>query len=113
MSPHRAVVLQRGQVDMSEFFCGFGLGMRRPHYARYVDGTAPVDFFEVISENFMSVGGRPLDTLTRARAHYPVALHGVSLGIGSASGPREGYLDALKELVDRIEPVAVLWNKDG
>ena len=92
---------------MPEFFAGFGLGMRRPHYHRFVDGTAPVDFVEVISENFMNIGGRPLDTLLRARSHYPVALHGVSLSIGSADGPRDGYLDALRDLVGRIEPAAV------
>jgi uncharacterized protein (UPF0276 family) len=86
---------------------GFGLGMRRPHYAPFISGEVPVDFFEVISENFMVAGGRPIDTLMRARAHYPVALHGVSLSVGSADGPRAGYLDHLKALVDRIEPAVV------
>jgi uncharacterized protein (UPF0276 family) len=81
--------------------------MRRPHYARYLSGDAPVDFVEVISENFMVHGGRPLDTLMRAREHYPVALHGVSLSVGSADGPRRDYLDQLKALVDRIEPAVV------
>ena len=66
---------------------GFGLGMRRPHYASYLAGDAPVDFVEVISENFMVEGGRPLDTLLRVREHYPVALHGVSLSVGSDDGP--------------------------
>ena len=88
---------------------GFGLGMRRPHYASFVSGEAPVDFVEVISENFMIAGGRPLDTLTRVREHYPVALHGVSLSVGSADEPRsrDDYLDRLKALVDRIEPAIV------
>ena len=81
--------------------------MRRPHYADFVAGTAPVDFFEVISENFMGVGGRPIDTLTRAREHYPMALHGVSLSVGSVDGPSRTYLDLLKDLVDRIEPAVV------
>lgn len=96
---------------------GFGLGMRRPHYAQFVTGEAPVDFFEVISENFMNVGGRPIDTLTRAREHYPMALHGVSLSVGSTDGPRAGYLDHLKALVDRIEPAIVsdhlCWTGTG
>lgn len=86
---------------------GFGLGMRRPHYAEFVGGTAPVDFFEVISENFMGVGGRPIDTLARARGHYPMALHGVSLSVGSVDGPDRTYLDLLKDLADRIEPAIV------
>ena len=92
---------------MTNALSGFGLGMRRPHYASFVTGEAPVDFFEVISENFMVAGGRPIDTLTRAREHYPVALHGVSLSVGSADGPHPDYLDRLKILVDRIEPAVV------
>lgn len=92
---------------MTTRLSGFGLGMRRPHYADYVAGTAPVDFVEVISENFMVAGGRPIDTLLRARAHYPVALHGVSLSVGSADGRDDDYLDQLKTLVDRVEPAVV------
>jgi len=86
---------------------GFGLGMRREHYRAYIEGTAPVDFIEVISENFMIDGGRPLDTLTKARANYPLALHGVSMSIGSSDGLRGDYLARLKTLVDRIEPTVV------
>jgi len=86
---------------------GFGLGMRRPHYADFLAGSAQVDFIEVISENFMVPGGRPLDTLLRVREHYPVALHGVSLSVGSADGVSRDYLDRLKALVDRIEPAVV------
>jgi uncharacterized protein (UPF0276 family) len=92
---------------MPDTLSGFGLGMRRPHYASFVAGQAPVDFVEVISENFMVAGGRPIDTLMHARAHYPVALHGVSLSVGSADGRSDDYLDHLKELVDRIEPAVV------
>jgi uncharacterized protein len=87
----------------------FGLGMRHPHYAAYLDGSAPVDFVEVISENFMIDGGRPLDILDRVRAHYPVALHGVSMSIGSADGLDDDYLHRLRALADRIEP---LWVSD-
>lgn len=92
-----------------EPFAGFGLGMRRAHYPDFLAGTARVDFAEVISENFMVDGGRPLDTLQRVRAHYPVVLHGVSLSVGSAHGLDEGYLSRLRRLVDRIEP---LWVSD-
>jgi uncharacterized protein len=90
-------------------FSAFGLGMRRPHYAAYLDGSAPVDFVEVISENFMVDGGRPLDVLTQARAHYPVALHGVSMSIGSVNGLDDDYLRRLRLLADRIDP---LWISD-
>lgn len=87
----------------------FGLGMRRPHYGAYLDGTAPVDFVEVISENFMVDGGRPLDVLDRVRNHYPIALHGVSMSIGSVDGLNEDYLRRLRALADRIEP---MWVSD-
>lgn len=90
-------------------FAGFGLGMRREHYPAFLAGEAAVDFVEVISENFMVDGGRPLDTLRRVRDHYPVILHGVSLSIGSAHGVDDGYLAKLRHLADRIEP---LWISD-
>jgi uncharacterized protein len=87
----------------------FGLGMRRPHYEAYLDGSAPVDFVEVISENFMVDGGRPLVTLDRVREHYPVALHGVSMSVGSVAGLNDDYLRRLRALADRIEP---MWVSD-
>lgn len=92
---------------MTEALAGFGLGMRRPHYRSFIEGTAPVDFFEVISENFMVAGGKPLDTLEKVRRNYPLALHGVSLSIGSADGLRDDYLRQLRHLADRIEPAVV------
>ena len=52
----------------------FGLGLRKDHYAQVLAGGVPLDFVEVISENFMVPGGRPRDVLRRARALYPVAL---------------------------------------
>jgi len=90
-------------------FAGFGLGMRRDHYARYLSGEAAVDFVEVISENFMLEGGRPLDTLGKVRERYPVILHGVSLSVGSAHGVDGAYLARLRRLADRIDP---LWVSD-
>ncbi len=61
---------------------GFGVGLRRPHYAEILDSTPPMDWFEVISENFLVDGGRPLEVVDSVRAHYPVVMHGVSLSIG-------------------------------
>ena len=88
-------------------FAGFGLGMRRPHYADFRAGPVDVDFVEVISENFMVDGGRPRQLLRDVRADYPVALHGVSLSIGSADGLDGAYLARLRALVDEIEPLFV------
>lgn len=90
-------------------FSGFGLGLRREHYPDFLSGEAAVDFVEVISENFMVDGGRPLAVLEQVRAHYPVILHGVSLSAGSAHGVDTNYLARLRTLADRIEP---LWVSD-
>ncbi|MFD1106421.1 MNIO family bufferin maturase [Sphingobium olei] len=88
-------------------FAGFGLGLRAPHYADFLDGLVAVDFLEVISENFMIDGGRPRRILRQIRERYPVALHGVSMSIGSADGVDRFYLDRLRALVDEIEPLFV------
>ena len=90
-------------------FAGFGLGLRRDHYSEFQTGEVPVDFVEIISENFMIDGGRPLAVLDRVRSFYPVAMHGVSLSIGAAQGLDHGYLARLKTLAARIEP---LWVSD-
>jgi hypothetical protein len=90
-------------------FRGFGLGLRPPHYQAFLETEPPVDFVEVISENFMVRGGRPLHVLDAVRERYPVAMHGVSMSIGSADGVRPEYLRRLKQLADRIDP---LWVSD-
>ncbi len=88
---------------------GCGLGLRAPHYSRILETRPSVSWFEAISENFMARGGRPLRVLEKIRVDYPVALHGVSLSIGSTDPLREDYLKNLKALIQRIEPV---WVSD-
>lgn len=90
-------------------FGGFGLGLRRDHYRDFLAADVAVDFVEVISENFMIDGGRPLRVLEQVRAKLPVILHGVSLSVGSAHGLDGDHLVRLKALADRIEP---LWVSD-
>jgi uncharacterized protein (UPF0276 family) len=90
-------------------YLGHGVGLRPPHFPRLRDGTARVDWFEAISENYMIPGGRPLAALERARAQGPVVLHGVSLSIGSTDPLDEAYLAALRALAARIEPA---WISD-
>lgn len=85
----------------------FGLGLRSPHYSDFLNENISVDFVEVISENYMIDGGRPRDILRRVRERYPVALHGVSMSIGSAQGLDRGYLKRLRELVDEVDPLFV------
>lgn len=88
-------------------FSGYGLGLRKPHYADFLEHRISVDFVEVISENFMVAGGRPRQILRDVRDRYPVALHGVSMSIGSADGLDGAYLARLRQLVDEIEPLFV------
>ena len=88
-------------------FGGFGLGMRKPHYPDFIQGQVDVDFVEVISENFMVDGGQPRRILRQVREHYPVALHGVSMSVGSAEPLDHAYLLRLRALVDEIDPLFV------
>lgn len=90
-------------------FSGFGLGLRPVHYQDFLSGDVPVDFIEVISENFMVEGGRPLHVLDQVRRRHPVILHGVSMSIGAANGLDPDYLAKLRRLADRVEP---LWVSD-
>ncbi|WP_299194362.1 DUF692 domain-containing protein [uncultured Erythrobacter sp.] len=90
-------------------FGGFGLGLRRTHYDDFLEHDIPVDFVEVISENYMIEGGRQLRILEQVRAKLPVIIHGVSMSIGSAEGLDADYLAELKQLEQRIEP---LWVSD-
>jgi uncharacterized protein (UPF0276 family) len=90
-------------------YLGHGVGLRTVHYGEVLDGTARVDWFELISENFMVRGGRPLRVLDRARELAPVALHGVSLSLGSVDPLNETYLDELAALAARVEPA---WISD-
>lgn len=88
---------------------GFGLGLRTEHYQEILDTQPKVDWFEVISENYMIAGGKPLYYLDKIRADYPMVMHGVSLSIGSVSPLDKQYLLALRQLSERIEPA---WISD-
>ncbi len=92
---------------MTPTFSGFGLGLRKPHYGDFLEHRIAVDFIEVISENFMVDGGRPRQILRDIRARYPVALHGVSMSLGSADGVDGAYLARLRALVDEVEPLFI------
>jgi uncharacterized protein (UPF0276 family) len=86
---------------------GFGAGLRAEHYSDVLDGAGGADWFEAITENYFETGGRPLATLEAVRRERPVALHGVSLSIGSADPLDEGILERLSDLVARVEPEIV------
>ncbi len=84
-----------------------GIGWRHPHYAQVLESLPKLGFLEVHSENFFADGGAALATLAQARQHYEISLHGVGLGLGSASGVDPWHLDRLHRLVQRIDPVRV------
>ena len=93
---------------MTRTLHGFGLGLRPPHYASLLEGDAgAVDWLEIVSENFMVAGGRPLAMLDRFAERWPLAMHGVSLNIGG-SDPLDGeYLQALSKLARRVRPALI------
>ncbi|MCK0509437.1 DUF692 domain-containing protein [Aromatoleum anaerobium] len=81
-----------------------GIGLRAPHYRRLLDELPDVGWLEVHSENYFGDGGQPLHYLERARAHYPLSLHGVGLSLGSAQPLDRGHLARLAALLRRFEP---------
>jgi uncharacterized protein (UPF0276 family) len=83
---------------------GFGLGLRPPHYEALLAAPHAVDWLEVITENYLVDGGKPLHYLERIRERFPVVMHGVSLSIGSTDPLDREYLRAVRALADRIEP---------
>jgi uncharacterized protein len=83
---------------------GFGLGLRPIYYPDILERNPAVDWFEIISENYMVPGGRPLALLDRIRASYPIVMHGVSMSLASVDQLDFDYLTALKALASRIEP---------
>ncbi|ODB87576.1 hypothetical protein A3196_07775 [Candidatus Thiodiazotropha endoloripes] len=95
--------------DNQRPFLGYGLGLRRQHYEAVIDTKPEVDWFEIISENYMVDGGKPLHYLDRIREHYPMVMHGVSMSIGSIEPLNYDYLDRLKALIERVEPA---WFSD-
>ncbi len=88
---------------------GCGVGLRTKHYAHVLEHCPAVDWFEIISENFMVPGGKPLHVLDQVRSRYPIAMHGVSLSIGSTDPLNLDYLRGLKELARRVQPA---WVSD-
>lgn len=91
----------------TRFDAGLGIGLRQPHYEAALERHVDLAFVEVHSENFFAAGGAARAVLRRARELYPVSLHGVGLGLGSAAGIDAWHLDRLEQLVRDVEPVQV------
>jgi uncharacterized protein (UPF0276 family) len=91
---------------------GFGLGLRPAHYNDIIAtprAESGIDWFEILSENYMVPGGKPLAMLDRIRQDYQMVMHGVSMSIGTPQGPSDDYLRELKKLMHRVQP---LWVSD-
>lgn len=83
---------------------GLGLGLRSVHFAHILEHQPEVDWFEVISENFMDSQGRPRYILEQIAERYPIVMHGVSLSIGSTDPLNFDYLQKLKSLAADVRP---------
>ncbi len=90
-------------------YLGLGLGLRSQHFDHILKNSPEVDWFEVISENFMDSFGRPRQILKEIANKYPVVMHGVSMSIGSTDPLNFDYLKSLKTLADEVKPA---WISD-
>ncbi|MBI1301890.1 MAG: DUF692 family protein [Alphaproteobacteria bacterium] len=88
---------------------GFGLGLRPKHYSHIFENHPDVDWFEIISENFMDTGGKPRRNLARIAERYPLVMHGVAMSIGTVDPLNSEYLTKLKKLADDVKPA---WISD-
>lgn len=88
---------------------GHGIGLRTCHYQHVLDAQPAVDWFEIVSENFMGTGGRPLYVIDQVAERYPVVMHGVSMSIGSTDPIDFDYLRQLKHLAQRVRAA---WVSD-
>jgi uncharacterized protein (UPF0276 family) len=88
---------------------GFGLGLRSAYYQEILEQRPAVDWFEIVSENYLVEGGKALYYLDAIGEHYPLVMHGVSLSIGGPHELDREYLQRLKQLAARVQPA---WISD-
>lgn len=86
---------------------GIGIGLRAPHYREFLEHRPKVDWLEIHSENYFDAGGWDAHVLEQLRRDYPISMHGVGMGIGSAQGFSERHLERVLELAKRIEPTLI------
>ena len=83
---------------------GMGLGLRTEHYHHILEQLPAVDWFEILTENYLVDGGNPLYYLDKVCEHYPLVMHGVSLSIGSTDPINFDYLKKVSQLAERVQP---------
>lgn len=84
---------------------GLGVGLRTRHFKYITEHWPAMDWFEILSENFLDTEGRPLWFLDQIAERYPIVMHGVSLSIGSTDPIDFGFLDKLRRLAARVNAV--------
>ncbi|UTY55945.1 DUF692 family multinuclear iron-containing protein [Massilia sp. erpn] len=93
---------------------GAGVGLRAPHYRQFLEQRPRIAWLEVHTENYLDQGGWDWHVLQELRRDYPISLHGVGLGLGSARGFSDAHLERVRSLVRRVEPMLVsehlCWN---
>ena len=108
---------ERAEIRVKSEHPRCAIGLRPPYYADARRGAIPVDWLELITENFMVPGGQPLAVLEDIRQHYPIAFHGVSMNLGGTDPLDQDYLRDLKRLTTRFEPLFVsdhlCWTRHG
>lgn len=83
---------------------GFGIGLHSEHYEAILSENPRLDWLEILTENYLVPGGKPLYFLEKFRSLYPMVMHGVSLSIGSSDPLDWNYLKEVKNLAERIQP---------
>ena len=91
------------ETTSDQAFLGFGLGLRTKHYHTFLEEKPDIDWLEILTENYLVPGGKPLYYLDRIRENYPMVMHGVSLSIGSTDPLDLDYLEKVKQLAKRVE----------
>lgn len=86
---------------------GVGVGLRAPHYRDFLEQRPKVGWLEVHTENYVGQSGFDWHVLQQLRRDYPVSLHGVGLGLGSARGFSDAHLERVAALVERVDPILV------
>lgn len=96
--------IPKGKLTKKMPYLGFGLGLRPDYYDEILTQKPDLNWFEILTENYLVPGGKPLYYLDQIRAHYPMVMHGVSLSLGSSDPLDMDYLQQVKDLAARIEP---------
>lgn len=84
---------------------GLGVGLRAAHYSHIIGQRPDVGFFEVLTENYLDTGGRPLHIVDQIAERYPIVMHGVSMSVGSTDAIDFDYLRKVRTLADRLRAV--------